>query len=123
MRIKINLFLSLIFVCTCFIHSFGHHSSARETAIQLVKKGDLHLRFGNWHDALQSYTNGIETDPEYAEAYMKRGELNEPIKKTVNYCQLKLRVYCTELRLLYKTKKNYILLKNLHQSKSYYSLN
>ena len=79
MRIKTNHFLSLIFVCTCFIHSFGQDFSARESAVQLIQKGDAYLQLGNWFDALKEYTNAIETDPEYAEAYMKRGQLHERV--------------------------------------------
>jgi tetratricopeptide (TPR) repeat protein len=37
------------------------------------------MRFGNWEQALFSYTNAIQHDPSCGEAYMKRAALNERI--------------------------------------------
>lgn len=77
MFLKAKLFLTLFFACSFLFQSFGQVFSARESAIQLIQEGDVHLKYGNWHDAMKSYTNAIETDPEFAEAYMKRGQLHE----------------------------------------------
>ena len=55
---------------------------ARKAAIQLIQEGDALLQFGFWDRALISYSNAIETDRDYAEAYMKRGQLYERILRT-----------------------------------------
>ena len=81
MKGNVRHILTIFFICAFFSSSIAQTFSSREASIQLVKKGDNELQFGLWHEALISYTNAIETDPEYAEAYMKRGQLNESVSR------------------------------------------
>ncbi|MFK8043897.1 MAG: tetratricopeptide repeat protein [Crocinitomicaceae bacterium] len=81
---RLNVFRFLVILCFVMIatQSLAQNSIARQKAISLVSEGDNHLRLGGWQNALISYTNAIQTDPEYAVAYMKRGQLNERILRT-----------------------------------------
>jgi tetratricopeptide (TPR) repeat protein len=47
----------------------------RLDAIQLLQKGDLALRLGNSEEAYMHYTNAIQLDKAFADAYMKRANL------------------------------------------------
>lgn len=69
---------TLIFITTfllLFVFQIKGQTSARVEAIQLVQKADKFMRFGNWEEAEILYTNAIEFDLGYAEAYMKRARL------------------------------------------------
>lgn len=71
-----------VLILLCFESKiYPQNFSAREDAFALVQQGDGELQLGQWSQALISYTNAIETDPEYAEAYMKRGQLNEQLMR------------------------------------------
>ncbi len=76
--IKSNILVFVLLV-VFQVGSFAQNSIARQEAIRLIQEGDANLRLGGWNPALISYTNAIETDPEYAAAYIKRGQLYERI--------------------------------------------
>lgn len=78
-----KLFFSVLSIGLLCLSSLAQTFSSREAAVQLVKQADIQLQLGQWHEALITYTNAIETDPEYAEAYMKRGRLNESISRNL----------------------------------------
>ena len=78
-----SLSFSVLSIGLLCLSSLAQTFSSRETAVQLVKQADIQLQLGQWHEALITYTNAIETDPEYAEAYMKRGRLNESISRNL----------------------------------------
>ncbi|MFK8037310.1 MAG: tetratricopeptide repeat protein [Crocinitomicaceae bacterium] len=82
MYTKTPFILSFLFIFTTFFSSKAQNSIGRQEAIQLIQEGDSFLQFGMWDRALISYSNAIETDREYAEAYMKRGQLYERILRT-----------------------------------------
>jgi tetratricopeptide (TPR) repeat protein len=77
---KIALSIWLIFVSAPILKA--QNSLARQAAVELVREGDNHMRLGGWQQALISYSKAIETDPDYAVAYMKRGQINERILRT-----------------------------------------
>jgi tetratricopeptide (TPR) repeat protein len=64
----------LLIVLTNF--SIGQ-TAFRIEAVNELKAGDLELQYGNWEKALMHYTNAIQIDVSYAEAYYKRGQLYE----------------------------------------------
>lgn len=70
-----TLFLLMIFAGTT--PSFGQTGTARQRAIRLLEEGDAFLQMRNWEEALHSYTNAIQADNTFAQAYMKRGQLYE----------------------------------------------
>jgi tetratricopeptide (TPR) repeat protein len=47
----------------------------RLDAVQLIQQGDMLLRLGNSEQALLQYTNAIQMDMGFADAYMKRASL------------------------------------------------
>ena len=47
----------------------------RLEAIELIQKGDQYRRTGQWELAIGAYSNAIETDNSFADAYMKRASL------------------------------------------------
>jgi tetratricopeptide (TPR) repeat protein len=47
----------------------------RLDAIQAIQQGDMQLRLGNSEQALLAYTNAIQMDMGFADAYMKRAAL------------------------------------------------
>lgn len=50
----------------------GIVNSPRTEATQKIQEADYILRFGRHQEAIFTYTNAINLDPSYAEAYMKR---------------------------------------------------
>lgn len=78
LSIVLFTFLTLLFST----RTQAQNSLARQAAIELVREGDNHLRLGGWQQAIISYSKAIETDPDYAVAYMKRGQVNERILRT-----------------------------------------
>jgi tetratricopeptide (TPR) repeat protein len=81
MKVLFLMLLTLLnFLPVDFVHA--QNTSGRIEAITLIQEGDLHLRYGNWEQALFSYTNAIQADITFAEAYMKRGQLFEKTTHT-----------------------------------------
>lgn len=68
-----TIVLYLLLVACC---SFGQ-TSARLKAIEYIQEGDTYLQNRDWEQAIFAYTNAIQTDVSFAEAYMKRGQLYE----------------------------------------------
>ena len=68
------VFLILISVFLLPITVLGQQN-IRLDAIQLLQKGDLALRLGNSEEAYLHYTNAIQLDRSFADAYMKRANL------------------------------------------------
>ncbi len=68
--------LIFIFAFVCLSPAEGQQA-ARFESIRHIRDGDNHLRIGNWEYALQSYTQAIQADPSYADAWMKRASLNQ----------------------------------------------
>lgn len=68
-----------IFFTIAFFVSFlaMGQSFNRLDAIRLIKEGDNFMRMGNWEYALSRYNDAVITDPEYADALMKRAALYE----------------------------------------------
>jgi tetratricopeptide (TPR) repeat protein len=81
MRTILKYIFTILIICLIQSNIFAQNFTAREEAFSLVQQGDGELQLGQWSQALMSYTNAIETDPEYAEAYMKRGQLNEQLMR------------------------------------------
>ena len=79
---KVNLKLLLILLVFQCHFNWAQNSSGRIEAIKLIQEGDLHLRYGDWEQALFSYTNAIQADVTFAEAYMRRGQLYEKTTHT-----------------------------------------
>lgn len=91
-------------------------TSFRIQAVDLVKEGDLYLSQGDWDKALFAYTNAIQVDVTYAEAYMKRGRLYEMTTHTteasLDYYQAMLLnpyvdIYYNDKTLLKLIQSNY----------------
>lgn len=57
---------------------FGQQA-ARLESIRIIREGDNYLRIGNWEYALDAYTRAVQTDPGYADAWMKRAALNQMV--------------------------------------------
>jgi tetratricopeptide (TPR) repeat protein len=57
-----------------------------------VEKGARLQQEGEWEAAIEEYTRAIETDPEYADAYMRRGDLwfslGEHVKAIVDFSRV-----------------------------------
>ncbi len=47
----------------------------REDALNLLRRGDNYLSFGNWNEALDHYTQAISVDPELFHAYVRRASV------------------------------------------------
>lgn len=53
--------------------------AARLESIRIIRDGDNFLRIGNWEYALDAYNRAVQTDPGYADAWMKRAALNQMV--------------------------------------------
>lgn len=67
----ILVYFLLVALCT------SGQTSARLKAIEYIQEGDMYLQNRDWEQALFAYTNAIQADVSFAEAYMKRGQLYE----------------------------------------------
>ena len=54
----------------------------RLESVQLIQQGDMQLRMGNSEQALLHYTNAIQKDFAFADAYMKRAMLLSRLGQT-----------------------------------------
>ncbi|MBK6830005.1 MAG: tetratricopeptide repeat protein [Flavobacteriales bacterium] len=66
------LLTALLALAVTAVHA---QTNNRLDAVQLIQLGDAQLRFGNSELALQHYTNAIQKDIAFADAYMKRAML------------------------------------------------
>ncbi len=74
----------LFIVCLFILTTGATQSSARMEAMKLLQDGDVKRHFGNWEDALELYTNAINTDRGLATAYMKRARLYQEMGQFKN---------------------------------------
>ena len=108
---------NLTFILILFsVFLVNAQTAFRIQAIELVKEGDAFLQQGDWDKALFTYTNAIQADVTYAEAYMKRARLYEMTTHTteasIDYQQAILLnpyvdVYYNDKTLLKLVQTNY----------------
>ncbi|MDQ3102054.1 MAG: tetratricopeptide repeat protein, partial [Bacteroidota bacterium] len=68
--------LLLLLIATVFFSITGSAQvDNRLDANYVIQQGDVALRMGNSEKAYEHYTNAIQMDPAFAEAYMKRASL------------------------------------------------
>lgn len=79
MKCKLITLIALFLFVSNPEYTFGQitNTSARLNAIAFIQEGDMHLQNRDWEAALFAYTNAIQADVTFAEAYMKRGQLYE----------------------------------------------
>lgn len=73
MKLALQLLLPSLFGLWCN-PAIGQLNN-RLDAIQSIQQGDIQLRLGNSEQALLAYTNAIQMDMGFADAYMKRASL------------------------------------------------
>ena len=61
---------------------------SKEQAIKFFEKGDVHLKVGEFDQAIEAYTQAIALNPDFAEAfnhrglaYSKKGEFDRAIRR------------------------------------------
>ncbi len=64
-----------LLITTALCLSLHAQINNRLESVQLIQQGDMQLRMGNSEQALLSYTNAIQKDVAFADAYMKRAML------------------------------------------------
>jgi tetratricopeptide (TPR) repeat protein len=69
---RLPLVLALLLVLPFMAQA---QADRRLDALQLIQQGDIALRLGNSERALEHYTNAIQLDHSFADAYMKRASL------------------------------------------------
>ena len=65
-----NILIWVIFFAS--YSTIWSQSNFRPEAIRLTLEGDLQMKIGNLEQALVCYSNAIEIDRNYPDAYMKR---------------------------------------------------
>ena len=72
---QIRLALVLLLILQLLVTAIRGQTQARHEAIRLMQEGDYHLRYGGFQQAEFAYTNAIQLDNTFADAYMRRAKL------------------------------------------------